>query len=104
MSRGQVGDHVRRQLPGCELAEDIGRVAEDPDRCSLVRTPGGFAGGQGGVEVGEGRRQVSTPQAALELRRVDLDYQADSAQHPDRDRLGAAHPAEPGTEHQPACQ
>ena len=58
----------------------------------------GVACRQGAVEICEDFDQVAAILAPLELRLIDLDDQADRVQHPDRDRLRAAHAAQTGSE------
>ena len=47
---------------------------------------------------------VADLEASLRPRRVDLDRQADALVHRHRERLGAAHPAQPRREHDPPAQ
>jgi hypothetical protein len=99
VGRGLVGDHVGPEPGRQQLGEDVGGVADQPDRhCpALGRGPLDPGGGVGQV-VGP-LVQVAGVQAPGQALGVDLDAQGDALVHGHGQRLGPAHAAEAGREH-----
>ena len=102
--RRLVGDQVGDDAAADQLRIDVRRVAEQGDgerlagRHRLVRQLERLVQAVGGdVDV----RGLQTP---LDAVRVDLDAERDAAGHGDGERLGAAHTAEAGRQHQLAGQ
>ena len=104
---GQVGDDVGGDIARQQPLQQFGGVAGVGDRLRGLGVAG--AGRQREVE-----RCVEIVEACVDdalglppsrLLGVGLGDQRDAAEHPrDRDRLGGAHPAEPGRDDQPAAQ
>ena len=100
---GLVGDDVDVDIAADQLGQDLGGVAQQADR---QRPPLAAAPQprQRVVEVGRALVEVAGLHAALDALQVDLDAQRGAAAHRDRQRLGAAHAAEPGGDDQAAAQ
>ena len=94
--RGLVGGRVRYHAARHELGMHRRRVADEPD---AQRAAGGdrlATPGQRLVERARHAIAVARLHAPPDARLVHLDRQAHAAVHRDRERLGAAHAAEPG--------
>ena len=104
VGRRLVGHHVDRRRPPQQLRKGVGRVGHHADR---QRAPLGHrrrAPGQAVVERVRPLVEVALGQPALDPRRVDLDAQRHPAVHGHGQRLGPAHPAQAGGEHEPPGQ
>ena len=99
-----VGDDVDRRAAAHELGQHLGGVAQQPDRQRLAPAARGVQAAQGVVEVGGALVEVAGLDAALDALQVDLDAQRAAAVHGHRQRLGAAHAAEPRRHHEAAGQ
>ncbi len=98
VGRGLVGDDVDRRAPAQQFGEDLGGVPGQADRERAAGVAGLGGQAQGVVQVVGGHVQVAAFQAAGDAGRVGLDAEGDAVVHGDGERLGAAHPAEPGGE------
>ena len=99
---GLVGDDVDLDAAAHQLGQDLGGVAGQADRQRPALGARGVEPGQRVVEVAGALVQVPGLDAPLDPVQVDLDAQRGAAEHGDRQRLGAAHPAEARGHHQPA--
>ncbi len=105
---GLVGDHVdgdvAGRVPAQQLGDQVGGIAEQPDR---ERTPGvlRLVGQRDRViEVVGGNVQVAMLDAPLDPALVAVDADRDAVVHGDRERLRATHAAQPGGQRDGACQ
>ncbi len=99
---GLIGDDVDLHAAAHELGQDLGGVGRQADREATPVGAGAVQPGQRVVEVGRALVQVAGLDPSLDPVQVDLDAQRGAVEHRDRQRLGAAHPAEPGGDDQPA--
>ena len=99
-----VGDDVGVEAHVEELRHDIGRVAEHADRHRATSGLRVVASIHRVVERGRHLVQVAGLEPALDAVAVDLDAQRDPVVHRDRERLRAAHAAEPGGQRDGAAQ
>jgi hypothetical protein len=102
--RGLVGDEVEGLTPADELRHDVGRVPAHShrQRASILRRSTNAR-----QRVVQGVRrlvEVARLDAAPDPFRIDLDAQDRRARHGRRERLRAAHAAEPGGQDRPAAQ
>ena len=97
-----VGDDVDRRAAAHELGQHLGGVAEQADRQRLAPAARGVEAAQRVVEVGRALVEVAGLDPALDALQVDLDAQRAAVVHRHRQRLRAAHAAEPGGHHEPA--
>ena len=86
-----IGAPLREQR-----GEDLGRVAEQPDRQGPLGVPGLDGQVQRVLERVGLHVQVAVLDAAADAGLVDVDADGDAVVHGDRERLGAAHAAEAG--------
>ncbi len=99
MRRGLVGDHVRYESSAHDLGHHVGGVAEQADgHCLLVRRRR-HRPAQRLVERRGRLVQVPRLDASADALGVDLDADRHTTVHRHRQRLGAAHAAEAGSEH-----
>ena len=91
---GLVGDDVGGEVEVEEPGDVLGGVADEPDGAGDAAVAGGEAAGDGVLDVGGHLVEVAGLDAPLDAMRVDVDAQRDTVVHRDRQRLGAAHPAE----------
>ena len=102
--RGLVGDRVGPDPATDEFGQDLGRVAEQADGHRHLLEAGSLDPGQGVVQVARLDVQVASPEPHRDPLRPALDGQARRPGHGGRERLGAAHPAQPGGQHPPPAQ
>src|SRR5439155_19582961 len=95
-------DAGRREPAPEQLAEDLGRVADQADGDWLTRCGGPLGPTNRFVDRCGLAVQIARLDPPLDARRVDLDADRDAFVHRDGERLRAAHPTEPGREHDPA--
>ena len=99
MRRGLVGDEVEALAGGRPGGFDLGGVADQGD--ARAGSPSRRRGARPCERLGRVGGQpvdVADIEPAPGARLVDLDDDADAVVHRHRQRLGAAHPAEPGRE------
>ena len=97
-----VGHQVRREPAREQLGQDLGAVADDPDRDRLAGRTGLVHPPQRLVEVVALAVEVARLDPTLDPGRIGLDAEGDATVHRDGERLRAAHPAEPaGERHRP---
>ena len=101
---GLVGDDVDRHAAAQQLGEDLGSVADDPDRPGPTLGLGAQHLLDGVVEVVGDLIEVAVVDAAVQAGGVDVDHEADALVHGDRERLGATHAAAAAGEGQGAGQ
>ncbi len=82
--------------------EDLRRIADESHRAAVALALRLLDLAQRGIEVGCDEVEVARLDAAVEVVRVDVHDQAHAVVHGDRERLGAAHAATAGGQHQPA--
>ena len=99
-----VGHDVDVDAARDELGQHLGRVAEQPDRERAALGAGGVEPCQRVVERARALVEVALADAPLDPLQVDLDAQRAALVHGHRERLGAAHAAEPGGDDQPPLQ
>ena len=99
---GLVGDEIEVLPAPCELGDDVGGVAEQPDRERATSTSRLAHAGERVVERLGRLVEIPRLEPALDPGRVDLDAQDGSARERRRERLRTAHAAEPGGQHRPA--
>ena len=102
--RGLVGDHVDRGARGQQLGQDVGGVAEQPDRQRPPGVPGGHRPAHRVGRVLGPLVQVAVLDPAVDPGRVAVDADRHAAVHRHRERLGTAHPAQPGGQRDRAGQ
>ena len=95
MRRGLIGDDVGPHAPAHELREDIRRVAEDADRDGLLLAAGALDDLERLVERGGLLVEIARAQAHLDARGLAFDGKQRRPSHGRRERLRAAHAAEP---------
>ncbi len=99
--RRLVGDEVEVLAAPGELRNDLGGVAEQADRERSALGRGSAHTAERVVERVGRLVEVARLEPALDPARVDLDAEDRRAGHRRRERLRAAHPAEPGGEDRP---
>ena len=100
---GLVGDDVDRQRGLEQRRQGLGRVGADRhrERASLLARD--IAAPDRGVERLGDLVDVAGVEAPLDARGIDVDAERDAAAHGHRERLGAAHAAEPRGHHEAAA-
>ena len=96
MRGGLVGHHVRPHAAAEEFRHDLGRVAEQADRLRLASLRPALDLLQRLVERVGALVEIAGAQAEIDRVRVAFDGEAAGAGHHGRQRLRAAHAAEPG--------
>ncbi len=96
MGRGLVGDEIRANAAPHELRDDLGRIAEKPDRHGLLGGAVPFDQRQGLVEVAGLLIEVTGAKPEVDRRLPALDRQRRRARQGRGQGLRAAHAAEPG--------
>ena len=104
MRRGLVGDHRRGEAHPPERGKDVRRVADQRDAERLALRRGVAREPHRLGRVVDDHVAIAHADAPLRPRRVDLDGDAHAAGHLHRERLRAAHAAEPGGEHDPPAE
>ena len=104
MGGGLVCDDVDVHAAARQFGHDLGGVAQQPDRQRPSLLHGSVEASERVVEVGRALVQVTACDAPLDPLQVDLYAQRRAAAHRDRERLCAAHTAEPGRHDQAAAQ
>ena len=99
-----VGHHVDRRAAGDELGQDLGRVAEQPDRQRAALALRRLQPRERVVERSRPLVEVALADPPLDPLQVDLDAERAALVHGHRERLRAAHPAEPCRDHEPALE
>ena len=97
---GLVGDQVRHHASPHDLGQDVGGVAEEADRQRPALGHRLAGPVQGVVEVLGHDVEVAVLEPALDAVAVDLHRDHHPLVHGGGQRLGAAHPAEPGGQDQ----
>ena len=104
MRGGLVGDDVDRGAHGQHPGQQLGGVAEQADGQRLARVPGRGGPAQRVVHAVGGHVQVAVLDPAGDPGRVAVDDDGHAAVHGHRERLGAAHAAQPGGQRDRAGQ
>ena len=99
-----VGDDIDLNASPDQLRQHLGGVAREADRQAATVPTGSVKPSQSVVEVGGPLVQVAGLDPPLDPVQVDLDAQRRATQHRDRQRLRAAHAAEPRRNHQPTLE
>jgi hypothetical protein len=104
VGRGLIGDQIGQLAAAHQLGVDVGGVGDDRDRLGLALGGVGPGPAQAVVERVGDLVEVAGLEAALDAGGIDLDRQAHAAGHHHRQRLRAAHAAEPGGQDQLAAE
>ena len=95
VGRCLVGDHVGFEAAAQQLGQDLGGVSAESDAERAALGPGRLATGDRVVEIVGLLVEVAGLEPAADPLRIDLDAEGDPVVHGHRQRLGAAHAAEP---------
>ena len=96
-----VGDHVHGRPEADQLRHDLRRIAEQSDRQRLLPGPRRLQPPQRILEAPRPLVEISGRDPPLDPAHVDLDARCRPTAHRDRQRLGAAHAAQPRGDDQP---
>ena len=99
-----VGHHVDLDAAPRQLRQHLGGVAEQADRQRAALGAGGVEPGERVVERARPLVEVARLDPPLDPLQVDLDAQRAALVERHRQRLGAAHAAQPGRHHEPSAQ
>ncbi len=104
VGRRLVGDDVEAFAAAGELRLDLGGVADEGDRQGTAGRRGLASPGERLLDRSGQPVDVADVESSPCPRLVDLDDDRDALVHRHREGLGAAHPAEPGGEDDPAAK
>ena len=100
IGRRLVGDDVGRDAALEQRVHDVGDVRDEADRDRLAPLLRAEHERERLVEIVAAVLQVALAQAAVDALGIDLDDERRGAREHARERLGAAHAAEPGGQHE----
>ena len=102
VGRGLIGDDVGREATREQRVHDVDDVGDEPDGDRLAALLRAEHQLERALEVVAALLQVALAQPPLDALGVDLDDEGGGTRQHARERLGAAHAAEAGAQHEPA--